>query len=288
MKIATVGKGGSGKTTLAGTLARILAEDGAKILAVDGDPNPNLALTLGMTTNEADQITYIPPGIMEVNEDADGKRKLVMTVSKDELISKYGTAAPQNIDLIVMGKPAEGSAGSGCMCASHLAVRGVIAEMSGHGQHTITDMEAGLEHLKRGTARNVDIMLIVAEAYYRSLEAAGRTYLLASELKIPHIYVIANKVKNESDQAAIDEFCSKHDMPVIGIVPLEERFLDAERHGKAPIDFDPECAGSLAIRAIAEKIRALEIPEEDVPHQHLPQRKRPKPAACGPTSGLSH
>jgi CO dehydrogenase maturation factor len=76
MKIATVGKGGSGKTTITGTLARILADENTKILAVDGDPNPNLALTLGITRDDADQINYIPPSIMEVKEDADGKRKL--------------------------------------------------------------------------------------------------------------------------------------------------------------------------------------------------------------------
>ncbi len=285
MKIATVGKGGSGKTTLTGTLARILAEGCTKILAVDGDPNPNLALTLGITRDDADKITYIPPSIMEVKEEADGKRKLHMTLSEDELISTYGATAPSDIDLIVMGKPADGSAGSGCMCASHMAVRGLIAEMSGYSEYTVTDMEAGLEHLKRGTARNVDIMLIVTEAYYRSLEAAARTYLLARELEIPHIYVIANKVKNKSDQAVIEEFCDKHDMPIIGIVPAEERFMEAERQGKAPIDFDPECAGIVAVRDIVEKLRKLEITEEVVP-QHLPARKRAKPPACGPKSGL--
>ena len=285
MKIATVGKGGSGKTTITGVLARILAEEGAKILAVDGDPNPNLALTLGITREDADQINYIPPSIMEVKEDADGKRKLHMTLTEDDLISTYAAKAPGDIDLIVMGKPADGSAGSGCMCSSHLAVRAVIAEMSGYNEFTLTDMEAGLEHLKRGTARNVDIMLVVTEAYYRSLEAAARTHLLAKELEIPHIYVIANKVKNESDQAAIEEFCDKHDMPIIGTVPAEERFEEAERQGKAPIDFDPECAGVAAIRDIADKLRKLEVTEEAVP-QHLPARKRAKPPACGPKSGL--
>ncbi len=259
MKIATVGKGGSGKTTITGTLARILADENTKILAVDGDPNPNLALTLGISRDDADQINYIPPSIMEVKEDADGKRKLRMTLTEDDLISTYAAKAPGDIDLIVMGKPADGSAGSGCMCSSHLAVRAVIAEMSGYSEFTITDMEAGLEHLKRGTARNVDIMLVVTEAYYRSLEAAARTHLLAKELEIPHIYVIANKVKNESDQAAIEEFCDKHEMSIIGTVPAEERFEEAERQCKAPIDFDPECAGVAAIRDIAEKLRRLGV-----------------------------
>ncbi len=268
MKIATVGKGGSGKTTIAGTLARILANCGNKVLAIDGDPNPNLALTLGMTRNDADNINYIPPSIMEMKKDSSGNSKLKMAISEQELIGTYAATAPDNIDLIVMGKPKDGSAGSGCMCASHRAVRGVITEMSGYGEFTVTDMEAGLEHLKRGTAANVDTMLVVCEPYYRSLEAGVRTASLAAELKIPNIYVIANKVKNEADKTAIEQFCNQHNLSIIGTIPFEEEFLEAERQAKAPIDFSPECAGSKAVYDIALKLSELKVgkrPEHKFP-----------------------
>ena len=259
MKIATVGKGGSGKTTVAGTLARILAGEGCKVLAIDGDPNPNLALTLGIGREVADKIKNIPPSIVDSREEADGSRKLFMTLSREELIGKYAAAAPEGIELIMMGKPAEGSAGSGCMCSSHRAVRGLIAEMSGHGEYTITDMEAGLEHLKRGTARNVDVMLMITEPYFRSMEAAGRTFALAQELKIPHLFAVANKVKNAEDQSAIDEFFKNHGMTQIGTIPDEAQFTEAERKGLAPFDFAPHCPGAEAIRAIAARLRTLEI-----------------------------
>ena len=270
MKIATVGKGGSGKTTIAGTLARLLAGDGHKVLAIDGDPNPNLALTLGMARDDADNINYIPPSIMEMKKDADGNLKLKMTCTEEELIKNYSASAPENIDLIVMGKPADGSAGSGCMCASHRAVRGVITEMSAYGEFTVTDMEAGLEHLKRGTAANVDTMLVVVEPYYRSLEAGARTASLSAELGIPNIFVVANKVKTEADRVAIDQFCEQHELSIIGYVPLEEQFIEAERQAQAPIDFDPKCAGTKAIYEIALKLAELDIEKRSL--QPLPDK----------------
>jgi len=257
MKIATVGKGGSGKTTIAGVLARIFAERDQHILAIDGDPNPNLALTIGMARDEADRITYIPSNLMKRVEGADGVPTLELSYSRDEIMDRYSHKAAENVDLIVMGKPADGSAGSGCMCASHRAVRGLITELTNIGEHTITDMEAGLEHLKRGTARNVDLMLIVAEPYYRSLEAAMRTHKLCEELAIPFIRVVANKVRNDEDRLAIESFCAQHGMDIIGVVPLDEAMMEAEREAKSPFDFAPDGAGVTGIRYLADAIDGL-------------------------------
>ena len=258
MKIAMVGKGGSGKTTLAGTLARVLAQRQHRVLAIDGDPNPNLALTLGMAREDADRIRYIPSSLVESVTTPAGQSTLRLTMTRDRVLGEYAAQAPDGVKLIVMGKPADGSAGSGCMCSSHRAVRGLIAEMTGAGEHTITDMEAGLEHLKRGTARNVEAMLIVAEPYYRSLEAASRTFTLANELKIPHIYAVANKVRNDADREAIESYCKQHGMPLIGVVPFEERFVAAEMAAQAPADFAGGSAGLHAIEAMADRLVALE------------------------------
>ncbi len=257
MKIATVGKGGAGKTTIAGTLARVLADRGAGVLAIDGDPNPNLALMLGVEQARIEGIPFIPPNIMRIKEDPDGTRRLELTHPESEVLERYSVGAPDNIKLIVMGHPPDGSAGSGCMCASHRAVRGLIAEMSAVGEHTITDMEAGLEHLKRGTARNVDIMLVVAEPYYRSLEAAARTCRLARELEVPHVFVVANKVASDADSQAIAAFCSRHDMPIVATVPADSRFVEAERAAKAPIDFDANSPGVQAIRTLADRLTEI-------------------------------
>jgi CO dehydrogenase maturation factor len=120
-------------------------------------------------------------------------------------------------------------------------------------------MEAGLEHLKRGTARHVDMMLIVAEPYYRSLEAASRTHELASELAIPFIKVIANKVRTDQDRRAIEAYCAQHEMEIIGVVPNDEALVEAERESKAPYDFAPDAPSVKAIRDIAEEIVRLSV-----------------------------
>jgi len=263
MKLATVGKGGSGKTTIAGTLARIFAEEGDAILAIDGDPNPNLALTLGMSRADADNITYIPPTIMRLIKDSNGESFVEPTLPTSDIMQQYASKVADSIDLIVMGKPEHGTAGMGCMCGSHRAVRGLIAELTSIGEHTVTDMEAGLveaglEHLRRGTARHVDMMLVVAEPYYRSLEAAMRTAELAHELGIKHVKVVANKVRHQDDLKAIETFCEQHGMSIIGQVPLDETLMDAERDEQSPYDFAPHGPGVEAIRKIAAEIELLE------------------------------
>ncbi len=121
-------------------------------------------------------------------------------------------------------------------------------------------MEAGLEHLKRGTARNVDLMLIVAEPYYRSLEAAMRIHELAEELAIPFIRVVANKVRHDDDRRAIETFCQQHGMTIIGTVPQDDELMEAERQAKSPYDFAPQGAGVAAIREIADRIGLSRFP----------------------------
>jgi len=257
MTFATVGKGGSGKTTVAGTLARIFAEEGTPILAIDGDPNPNLALTLGMSRTDADNINYIPPTIMRLVKDSDGATHVEQTISTKEIMDSYASQVADSINLIVMGQPEHGTAGMGCMCGSHRAVRGLIAELTSIGEHTVTDMEAGLEHLRRGTARHVDMMLVVAEPYYRSLEAAKRTSDLAVELGIQFVRVVANKVRHEEDLAAIETFCKQNGMTIIGQVPHDETLMDAERNEQSPYDYAERGPGVEAIRKIAAQIEIL-------------------------------
>src|SRR5919206_450606 len=94
------------------------------------------------------------------------------------------------------------------------------------GDLTILDMEASLEHLTRGTVRNVDVLLVVTEPYYRSLETTGRIVPLARELGLGDVFVVANKIRTERDAAAIREFCTRHDFPILAEVPFDDQVTD--------------------------------------------------------------
>lgn len=113
---------------------------------------------------------------------------------------------------------------------------------------TIVDMEAGLEHLSRGTARHVDTLLVVLEPYYKALEIGRRAAELAREIGVPRVLGIANKLRDEEDAAAVREFAATHRLPLAAEVPLDDAIRRGDLAGRAPI----EVSGSPAIAAIAE------------------------------------
>ena len=143
------------------------------------------------------------------------------------------------------------------MCSAHATVRGLLGEIVARGagdRHIVVDMEAGLEHLSRGTGRHVSRLVAVLEPYYRSMETARNVVALAAELGIGDAVVVANKVRDEGDRKAIAEFCRAHGMRLVGEVPFDESLAEAERGGGAPIDAAPE---SPAVRAIAGLVERL-------------------------------
>lgn len=111
MRIAIAGKGGTGKTTIAGTLARLLARDGRRVVAIDADTNPNLATMLGVSTERTQAITALPRNLMERRTDAEGMAHTVFTADPEEILRQYGVAAPDGVQLLVMGKVNHGGAG---------------------------------------------------------------------------------------------------------------------------------------------------------------------------------
>ncbi len=238
MKVAVTGKGGAGKTTIAATLARILARDHQRVLALDADSNPNLAVPLGLTREAAAQVVALPYDLAEWREDAQGKAYVELRQPLGQVIEGYGAAAPDGVSLLVMGNVEH--AGAGCRCNAHAAARGISRQLVSEADVAVLDMEAGLEHLGRGTVEHVDMLLIVVEPYYRALETATRIRDLAVQLGVPGIVVVGNRLRGPEDEAAVTQFCRKHDLDLVAAIPFDETILAAERRGLAPIDFAPD------------------------------------------------
>lgn len=257
MRVAIAGKGGTGKTTISGILARSLARSGRRVLAVDADSNPNLDAILGIDRATAAEMAGIPRSLMERVEENGGRSRLVLTRPLDEVLAEYGVDAPDGVRMVVMGRV--GHAGSGCMCGAHATVRGLVGELMRHrpddGEDVVVDMEAGLEHLSRGTGRYVDGMLAVIEPYYRSLETGKRVAELAGELGVSRTFALANKVRDEADREAVADFCERNGLEVAAWIPYDRTLVDAERQGRAPLDHDPDSPAVRAVRDVADALR---------------------------------
>jgi CO dehydrogenase maturation factor len=143
-------------------------------------------------------------------------------------------------------------------------VRGVVGELgkARPDDVTILDTEASIEHMTRGTVRTSDAVLLVTEPYFRSLETTGRLAPLARELGIPHVWAVANKVRTAQDEAAVREYCARHGIELLAVVPFDERVTAADNAGRAVLDDAPD---SQAVLAISELARALEsrLPRQD-------------------------
>jgi CO dehydrogenase maturation factor len=134
-------------------------------------------------------------------------------------------------------------------------VRSLLGELATGGTNeevTITDMEASIEHMSRATIRHVEAMLIVTEPYYRSLETVGRIAPLARELGIEHIWAVANKVRSPRDEEILRSYCEDRGIEIGGIVPFDEAIQEADREGRALIDYEPEAEAVGAIERIAD------------------------------------
>lgn len=253
MKIAVAGKGGSGKTTFAGTLARILGQSGNRVLAIDADPNPNLAVSLGLDPDTAAAIEVVPHSFAHHSEDAEGNYSVGLDLSPEEIVARYGTPAPDNVSLLIVGRVEPEQAGTGCNCSAHTTVRGILEHLhAGASLHTVSDMEAGLEHLKRGTLEHADALVIVIEPYFKSLEAAGRIEELGRTLGVPMRFAVANKVRTPRDEAAIREFCDTKGIPVAAVVPFDEDVAEAEWRGQSVLDSAPYSEAVTVLRGFSD------------------------------------
>ncbi|UCE95297.1 MAG: AAA family ATPase [Candidatus Bathyarchaeota archaeon] len=239
MKIAVSGKGGVGKTLIVGALACSFASKGLKTIAIDADPSPNLALTLGLPPEKAREITPISENKELVDSKTStgvsGVYRLSFTV--DDIVRDFSVRTPCNVNLIIMGTVQ--SMGAGCTCAPNAVIRALLRHLVvERDEVALVDMEAGVEHLGRGTARHVDVMLIVTDSSIKSLEIARHIHKLAKDAGIKQIFLVGNKVATELQRNAIGKFAEKNDLNMLDFVPFDEQVVTAEMRGETPLNYE--------------------------------------------------
>lgn len=249
MKIAVTGKGGVGKTTLAGGLARLLASEGMNVVAVDADPDANLASSIGIPEEEMAGVIPIADMkelIAERTGSAPGTfgTYFKMNPKVDDLPDSL-SKMHEGVRLLVMGTVKEG--GGGCVCPESVMLKALLQHLLiARKDVVILDMEAGLEHLGRGTAGSVDAMIVVIEPGMRSVQTANAIRKLAADLKVPRVYVVLNKVQSPEEAELMR---SRLDgLPLLGSISYSPTVRSADIEGRSPYDLDP---------AFVEEIREI-------------------------------
>jgi len=239
MKVAISGKGGVGKTTLASLLSRVFAEAGYSVLAIDADPNSNLAATLGISN--PDDITPISEMEALIEERTGAKPGksggfFKLNPKVDDLPEKYALKY-NGIRLMVMGRIKQG--GTGCYCPENALLKALVTHLLlGRDEVVILDMEAGVEHLGRATARAVDRLIVVVEPGRRSIETARRIKKLAEEIDIHNIAAVGSKVRSQSERDFLTS--SLPDFEFLGFLPYDQAIVDADLAGRPLFEASPK------------------------------------------------
>lgn len=258
MKIAVTGKGGVGKTVIAGTLAGLLHKKGFEVLAVDADPNPNLAYTLGLSSQEAEGIVPISENSELIEEKTGAKPRSYGSVFKlnftvEDIVGKYAVKTPLGVNLLVMGVVREAAAG--CMCPANHLLRMLLRHLLVRREEAVVaDMEAGTEHLGRGTAKHVDAMLVVIEPSAKAFETARRIRDLAEQMGVERVMLVGNKVLDEKDETAVRSFAEREGIPVLGLLHYDSAVREADLSGDSLLLSFPSAPAILEIDAICDRL----------------------------------
>jgi CO dehydrogenase maturation factor len=245
--IAIAGKGGSGKTTIAALLIKLLSQKGA-VLAIDADPATNLNLALGLPLNDT---------VGKVREEMAAKVKartmepgLAKQDYLDIKISEALVESPQ-IDLLAMGRPE----GAGCYCAANNMIRTCIDRLGKNYDYVVIDCEAGMEHISRQTTRDIDIMLLVSDLTVRGILTAANMKALIKDLRtyVGKIYLIVNRASSPLPPK-IAQTIEESELKIIGTIPEDAKIKELEAKGAPLIELPPDSALQKGVAEIAKKL----------------------------------
>jgi len=241
MKIAVSGKGGVGKSTICAAIALLLAQKGQKVLALDADPDANLAGALGIPSSI--KITPISEEIALIEERTGTKvdqygQMFKLNPDVSDIADRF-SFSHKGVYLLVLGAIKKG--GGGCACAENIFIKALVSDLVLYKNETlIMDMEAGIEHLGRATVKGVDLMIIVVEPGQRSLDCAQTVIKMSKEIGLSKFVIVGNKITSEDDKEFIkNELIQKHESANnlnLFFFPYSENIRNADREGFSALD----------------------------------------------------
>ena len=255
MKIALTGKGGVGKTTISACLSRYFADEGFNVLAVDADPDANLGLALGMSDEMIKSIVPISEMKDLVEERTVAEKGNFGTLFKmnpevADIPERYAKEH-NGVKLLTMGTVDTG--GSGCVCPEHVLLKMLMSHLVLYQKDVVVmDMEAGIEHLGRGTAGAVDAFIVVVEPGVRSIQTYNKIKSMAMDIGVQQVFVIGNKIRNDGDIAFLIEKIGEEN--IIGFLNYRDAISETDRNNQSPYD-DPEMRADIA--ALGKRIQEI-------------------------------
>ncbi|MGH2839778.1 MAG: P-loop NTPase [Solirubrobacteraceae bacterium] len=242
MKIVVAGKGGVGKTTVSGTIARAFARAGHDVLALDADTNPMLGVSLGVGPEETDLLVAVRQGL-ETGETEHER-------STEGFVERFGRDAPDGVRLVVASRIER--ANPGCTCCG-VSPEGLLSELESDGKIIVGDLEAGIGTVMRLQEGQADVVLVVAQPTAKSLNIARRAVEMTDE-RGARVIVVANRVRDDEDLAVIREAVGECELVV---VPDEPAIAQADREGRAAIDVDEDAPGVRALIDLADRLAGI-------------------------------
>jgi len=245
MRVAFVGKGGAGKSSLAGTFARLLAQTGERVLAIDSDPMPGLAFSLGVEQSDAG----LPDDAVEEFESEGHRRyRLRAGLTGPAAIEQYAALSTDGVRLLQLGK-ARGAKWNNTR--QHFGFQRILDDLPGAGWSIVGDLPGGTRQPFFTWGRYAETFLVVVEPTAASLLTGRRLAKLAATAQAPRVLVIANKVRTPQDAREVAE---RTGLPLLGAVPFDRAVGDADRLGRALLDHDPDGPTAAAVRSLVDAL----------------------------------